>query len=90
MKQFRCTDIGNAERFEDHYKETVRHIPEINRWVFWDKQGWHYASIFRLTKPVALNIYNEPAECPDVGNRVELASGRRSLRASTFSGSCWT
>jgi putative DNA primase/helicase len=74
MRQFfRCTDIGNAERFEDHYKETVRHIPEINRWVYWDRQGWHYANIFKLTKPVALNIYKEPAECPDVGNRIELA-----------------
>jgi putative DNA primase/helicase len=64
--------LGNAERFEDYYKEKVRHIPETKRWVTWDDNGWHFAKIFKLTKPVVRNIYQEASKSLRDEQRIEL------------------
>jgi putative DNA primase/helicase len=69
---FKCTDIGNRERFQDYYKERVRYIPEINKWVFFDKKGWRYAKYFVLTDTVVRNIYNEAAQCSKEEDRTTL------------------
>jgi putative DNA primase/helicase len=72
MEEFKCTDIGNAERFQDYYKDAVRYIPELNQWVFWSPKGWQYAKIFKLSKPVIRNIYKTAAKCEEDKDRVEL------------------
>jgi len=34
------TDDGNAQRFADHYWETIRWVPEWKMWVFWRGDRW--------------------------------------------------
>jgi putative DNA primase/helicase len=67
-----CTDLGNAERFNDYYGEKLRYIPELKRWVRWTTHGWHSANGIKLAKPVVRDIYKEAHKCPDSNRRVEL------------------
>jgi putative DNA primase/helicase len=67
-----CTDLGNAERFNDYYGKNIRYIPELRRWVRWTPSGWHYVNGIKLAKSVVRDIYKEAHKCLDSNRRVEL------------------
>lgn len=34
------TDVGNAERFAQQWADTLRYVPEWQRWIIWDGTRW--------------------------------------------------
>lgn len=72
MTTFKCTDTGNAERLKEYYGNKAIYLREKGKWVFWSEQGWRYADIFQLTKPVVRGIGKEASEHKDDRTRIEL------------------
>src|SRR5215831_15772315 len=73
-KQFKRTDIGNGERFLDHYQGRAKYLIEESRWLLFD-DGWKRVDDgHQLTKPVVRAIYKEPLERPE-----DDSEGRESL-----------
>src|SRR5580658_3302000 len=83
MSSFACTDLGNAKRFQDYYKEAVRYIPELKQWVQF-KDGWHYAKALNLSEPVVMNIYHEAGACPNEQQRTQLGQWAGKSQSTAF------
>jgi putative DNA primase/helicase len=79
-----CTDNANAERFQRWHKSEVKYIKEPKKWIFFKpKDGWQYADLFRLTKPVVRNIYKEAAVCKDKEDRKGLGDWAHASESRT-------
>lgn len=59
---YALTDTGNAERFFDQHEDSVRWVPEWNRWVIWTGSHWkrdEHLRIRRLAIDSVKSIENE-------------------------------
>jgi putative DNA primase/helicase len=70
------TDAGNAQRFAQHYSETVRYVPEWGQWIVWRDTHWEIdatGAVMELAKALTDVIYEEGNLVADADLRVELA-----------------
>jgi putative DNA primase/helicase len=81
--EFKCTDIGNAERFQDYYDSQVRYITERKQFFQFDENGgWKEADRYILAKDVVRDIHREAAECDDDRRRVEIGQWANSSESA--------
>jgi putative DNA primase/helicase len=75
------TDAGNADRFADRWRETVRYVPEWKKWLVWDGCCWVKDDVNKVTelaKEVARDIYMEGVAIhdPSVRDKITKHSAR--------------
>jgi putative DNA primase/helicase len=61
---YRQTDLGNARRFADAYKDQLRYVPAWGQWLVWDGRRWcrdNLGAEMRAGKQVVAGIYTEAA-----------------------------
>lgn len=61
---YRCTDAGNARRFADMHRDSVRFVKAWNQWLVWDGKRWRRdgdGSVERAAKDVRAAIYADAA-----------------------------
>ncbi len=79
------TDTGNAERFEQNWKDCLRYVPKWKRWLLWDGTRWvkdDSSHVVELAKETARRIYEEGVGLPDENVRISIAKhSARSLQA---------
>jgi putative DNA primase/helicase len=70
------TDTGNAERFEQNWKDRIRYIPSWKKWLLWDGTRWVKDDsnlIMELAKETARRIYEEGVGLTDDKLRISIA-----------------
>jgi putative DNA primase/helicase len=75
------TDLGNAERFVDTYRDLVLWCPARKSWLVWDGRRWAWderGMIRKLAHKVARGIYKDAAHEPDETKQREIAKFARS------------
>jgi putative DNA primase/helicase len=73
---YNLTDLGNAERFAEKYRDKVRWCSVWNTWMIFNGKCWdadRTGYVDYLAKCVVRNIYNEAANELDDGRRKQLA-----------------
>jgi hypothetical protein len=56
--KFKCTDIGNAERFQHYYDNEAKFITEKKQFFQFDENGgWKEADRYVLAKDVVRDIH---------------------------------
>jgi putative DNA primase/helicase len=63
-RSFRCTDLGNAERFVARYAHLLRYCPPRDAWYVWDGQRWKIDTVGSMARRAAAAIraiYREAA-----------------------------
>lgn len=87
---YNLTDLGNAERFAEKYRDKVRWCGIWNTWMVFDGKAWEpdrTGYVDYLAKVVVRGIYNEAAAEPDDAKRKQLvkhaaaSESNRSVRA---------
>jgi putative DNA primase/helicase len=74
------TDLGNAERFVDTYRNVVLWCPARKSWLVWDGTRWVWddrAAVRKLAHKVARSIYKDAAHEPDEAKQREIAKFAR-------------
>jgi putative DNA primase/helicase len=74
------TDLGNAERFVDTYRDRVLWCPARKSWLVWDGARWAWderGNVRRLAHKVARGIYKDAAHEPDEAKQREIAKFAR-------------
>jgi putative DNA primase/helicase len=75
--QFKCTDLGNAERFAHDHGRDHRYVHTWGQWLIWDGKRWKKDvtdEIFRRAKKTIRNIYQEAAATTDDAARAAIAA----------------
>jgi len=70
------TDMGNAERFSEEYRDSVRYCHGWRRWLVWDGRRWKLddtGEVDRRAKDTIRKIYRSSAEAMDSDFRKQLA-----------------
>jgi putative DNA primase/helicase len=73
---FRCTDLGNAERFVARNRGDVRYCFARNNWVIWTGKRWTWdpgGMVNGLARQAVRAIYQEAHDNPDPDSRKALA-----------------
>ena len=73
---FKCTDLGNAERFVHLYADRVRYCPQVGSFLVWDGTRWkrdETLEVQRLGKATVRAIYHEAAATGEDGIRKAVA-----------------
>ncbi|HGJ66313.1 TPA: hypothetical protein ENS27_13190, partial [bacterium] len=73
-KEFKRTDMGNAERLVYHNGENIRYCNELNKWFIWNGKFWETdktLKIYQIAKETVRKICNESANHNDT-NKIEL------------------
>src|SRR5919112_4320031 len=74
------TDLGNAERFVDTYREQVLWCPARKSWLRWDGVRWTWderGGVRKLAHKVARGIYGDAVNEPDEAKQREIAKFAR-------------
>src|ERR671910_2168096 len=74
------TDLGNAERFIDTYRDQVLWCPARKSWLRWDGVRWIWderGGVRKLAHKVARGIYKDAAHEPDDAKQREIAKFAR-------------
>ena len=74
------TDLGNAERFIDTYRDVVLWCPARKTWLLWDGARWVWDErgvVRKLAHKVARSIYKDAAHEPDEAKQREIAKFAR-------------
>ena len=77
--EFKCTDLGNAERLVYYYGQDLRYCRELG-WLFWDSMRWvqdKTGEVDRRAKETVRSIYAEAATATDDDKRKGLADFAR-------------
>lgn len=72
-----CTDLGNAERFDDRWGREVRYSSTLGAWLIWDGKRWRQDDAGRITQlgvQVIRMIWLEAAGVDTKERRQELAA----------------
>lgn len=70
------TDVGNSTRFAHDWKDRVRYIPQLKKWILWDGTRWfidNSMQIMELGKETARRIYEEGVALNEDQLRVAVA-----------------
>lgn len=73
---FRCTDLGNAERFVAQHLPRVRYSPQRRAWLTWTGARWEWDQTGRvaaLAKETVRGIYAEAAKGATEEERAAIA-----------------
>jgi putative DNA primase/helicase len=65
---YRCTDMGNAERFAAHHLPIARYVGTWGKWIAWDGRRWALDSTCQvewLAKKTVRGIAADAARCDD-------------------------
>src|SRR5918994_644438 len=74
------TDLGNAERFIDTYRDQVLWCPARKSWLLWDGTRWAFderGAIRKMAHKVARGIYGDAVNEPDEAKQREIAKFAR-------------
>jgi len=85
-RSFKCTDLGNAERFAAQHRGKVRYCHLWDKWLVWDGRRWKpdsTAVVQRMAKQTVRAIYGEAENCTDDDIRGSIAkwAGKSESRA---------
>ena len=79
--EFDLSDIGNADRFQSHFKKDFKFVPEENQWIIWDGKHWTHknasSAVFNLAEEAMKRIYNEARDCKNKQGQFLLTSHAR-------------
>jgi len=84
QRKFRCTDLGNAERFAAQHACAVRYVFGLG-WFIWTGARWErdeIGEVTRLAVRTVRSIYVEAAEAPDSEDRKALAKHAKDSESS--------
>jgi putative DNA primase/helicase len=84
-RNYRCTDIGNGERFADQHQDEVRYCRLQKKWLVWNGKRWQpdeEGLVNQRAKQTARSIYSEVAGVNDSARRKELAKWAASSEAA--------
>jgi putative DNA primase/helicase len=73
--EFRCTDVGNAERFAARFANELRFCYDWGEWLFWDGARWRrdQVEVARLrAAEMVRDMRSEAAKNPDASKRESL------------------
>ena len=76
QKEFKLTDLGNAERLVYHFGEKIRYCHAWRKWLIWDGVRWvvdQTGQIQQLAKQVVRKIYREVQSARDTDKRQAIA-----------------
>lgn len=74
-REYRCTDLGNAERFADQHGDEVAYVEEWG-WLAWDSKRWNPDNkqlVRKRASETARSIYQEASTQADPDKRSQLA-----------------
>lgn len=66
------TDVGNARRFAEKYKNRLRYVPQWKSWMKWDNRRWcpdTKNSVVELVKFAAREYFSEGCKLPEGDER---------------------
>ena len=76
-REFKLTDLGNAERLVYHFGDRIRYCHAWKKWLIWKGTRWEVdqtGQIQQLAKKVVRRIYREVQDFAlDAGKRQEIA-----------------
>ena len=75
-KQFKLSELGNAERLVARHGKDIRYCHEWNKWLIWTGTHWEIdltGEVERRAKETIRAIYSEAAEIEDEEKRATLA-----------------
>lgn len=75
-KQFKLSELGNAERLVARHGKDIRYCHEWNKWLIWTGTHWQIdltGEVERRAKETIRAIYSEVAETEDEEKRAALA-----------------
>lgn len=76
-KFYKCTEMGNKERFIDQHKDRLRYVATWGKWLVWDGKRWtidETLEVERLAQQTAKRIYVEAANATDADASKALGS----------------
>lgn len=76
IKQFKLSELGNAERLVARHGKDIRYCHEWNKWLVWAGTHWEIdltGEVERRAKETIRAIYSEAAEIEDEEKRATLA-----------------
>lgn len=76
IKQFKLSELGNAERLVARHGKDIRYCHEWNKWLIWTGTHWQIdltGEVERRAKETIRAIYSEAAEIEDEEKRAALA-----------------
>ena len=76
QRDFKLTDLGNAERLVYHFGEQIRYCHAWKRWLIWDGVRWvvdQSGQIYQLAKKVVRKIYREVQSVNDSDERRSIS-----------------
>jgi putative DNA primase/helicase len=79
-RSYWLTDLGNAERFIDTYRDLVLWCPARKAWLLWDGVRWAWderGAVRKLAHATARSIYKDAAHEPDEAKQREIAKFAR-------------
>jgi putative DNA primase/helicase len=79
-RSYWLTDLGNAERFIDTYRDVALWCPARKAWLLWDGSRWAWderGAIRKLAHKVARSIYKDAVHEPDEAKQREIAKFAR-------------
>jgi putative DNA primase/helicase len=79
-RSYWLTDLGNAERFIDTYRDMVLWCPARKAWLLWDGARWAWderGAVRKLAHAAARSIYKDAAHEPDEAKQREIAKFAR-------------
>jgi putative DNA primase/helicase len=75
--QFKCTDMGNAERLVARHRGDILWSSERKRWLVWNGREWEWDNrlrVERMAKATARGIYQEALDARDPDMRKALSA----------------
>jgi putative DNA primase/helicase len=76
QREFKLTDLGNAERLVHHFGDRIRYCHAWKKWLIWDGVRWvvdQRGQIQQLAKKVVRKIYRETESATYPENRQAIA-----------------
>jgi P4 family phage/plasmid primase-like protien len=86
QKNFKRTDLGNAERMVHRHGQNIRFNTSFGKWYLWDGKRWNedkVSKVLQIAKDTVRAIYEEAAQCDDPDLRKSL--GEHAMRSESRS-----
>jgi putative DNA primase/helicase len=83
-KPYMLTDIGNAERLAEHYRDRIRFCHQTSQWYLWDGQRWGLDLAGRITSYAVATvrmIYKESKACRDTDDKVAAEIAKHGVKS---------
>jgi P4 family phage/plasmid primase-like protien len=86
QKNFKRTDLGNAERMVHRHGQNIRFNTSFGKWYLWDGKRWNedkVSKVLQIAKDTVRAIYEEAARSDDPDMRKSL--GEHAMRSESRS-----